>query len=107
MANMDDHDIRERRRLGMEFDATLTPKQRELLAIGASSAVQWTPKQLEIMKELQPYLDGMTLEQQQKLGAMDVFQDGYEAGQAVGGKLGILIAVLVVALVILLLISHC
>jgi len=100
MPDLSDDATRERRRLGRLFDATITQEQRQLFAIGRGSDIVWTAEQREILQKLQPYLEGLTLEEQQKLGAMDVVQDGYEAGQAAGQKLGTLISVLVIGVML-------
>lgn len=90
----------ELRRLHRELDSTLTPKQRQLLAVGALSEKMCTPQQIEILKRMEPYLAGLTPEQSRHLGVLDTFAEGYEAGQKSGHKLGMVIAVLVIAFII-------
>ena len=53
----------EQRRLHRELESTLTPKQRQLLVVGALSKEICTPQQIEILRRMDPYLEGLTVEQ--------------------------------------------
>jgi hypothetical protein len=89
----------ELRRLYRELEPTLTPKQRELMVVGALHPSMLTPTQLEIVKKMEPYLNGLTPEQSRQLGMLDTFAEGYEAGQQEGTRVGLIIGIAVVILI--------
>ena len=91
----------ELRRLHSELDSTLTPKQRQLLVVGALSPNLCTPQQIEILRRMDAYLEGLTVQQARRLGALDTFAEGYEAGQESRRKLGKIIAVIVISILII------
>ena len=76
----------ELRRLSHELESTLTPKQRQLIVVGALTEAMCTPRQIEILKRMDPYLEGLTPEQARQLGVMDTFAEGYEAGEESGRR---------------------
>lgn len=85
---MDRFYTHELRRLHKQFEATLTPKQRQLLLVGALKDDMCTSRQIELRKNIDQYLVGLTPEQAARLGAIDVFMEGVEKGQAEGERLG-------------------
>jgi hypothetical protein len=72
---------KELNRLHHELVATLTPNQRQLLAAGALTPEMCTPQQLEILNKMNPYLEGLNLQETANLAVMHEFTGGYEAGQ--------------------------
>jgi hypothetical protein len=74
-------------RLHHELVATLTPKQRQLLTVGGLTPEMCTPQQLEILKKMDPYLEGLNLQQVKNLAVLDTFAEGYEKGQESGRRL--------------------
>jgi alkylhydroperoxidase/carboxymuconolactone decarboxylase family protein YurZ len=88
-------------RLQRELEATLTPKQRQLLSVGALTSQMCTPEQLEILKKMDSYLEGLTPEQAKQRAVMDTFAEGWEAGRESGQKLvKIMIVIFVGTLII-------
>jgi hypothetical protein len=65
----------------------LRPKQRQLLTVGALTPEMCTPQQLEILNRMNPYLEGLNLQQTAKLAVLDEFAEGYEKGQESGRNL--------------------
>ncbi len=84
----------------MKVDASLTPKQRQLAVVGALKEQMLTPAQLEILKKMDPYLEGLTPEQCRKLAIIDTIAEGYEAGQRAGSSMETMIAVGLILLLI-------
>lgn len=84
-----------------ELESTLTPRQRQLLAVGALTPEMCTPQQIDILKKMDPYLEGLTPEQAGRLGAMDTFAEGWEAGEESGNRLVKIMGVVFAAGVIL------
>jgi hypothetical protein len=77
---------RELDRIHNEFVSSLTPQQRRLAA-GVLTGTMCTPRQQEILHKMDPYLDGLTLEQvnrlavyDQKLANQEEFDRGWQAG---------------------------
>jgi hypothetical protein len=94
----------ELRFLWRELDRTLTPKQRQLLTVGAARPEHFTSAQREILQKAEAHLKGLTPEQARRLGIMDTFAEGYEKGQKFGTALvlgGIVLFVLVFLAVLL------
>ncbi len=93
----------ELRRIYRQLNATLTPKQRQLLAVGAARPEIFTPAQLELLKQAEPFLEGLTPEQARQLGMLDTFSEGYEAGHEAGNTIGVMLFVggIIVALAII------
>lgn len=98
---MDRLSTQELRRLHNELASTLTPKQRQLLAVGALSEKMCTPQQVEILKRMDHYVEGLTPEQAGRLAVLDTVAEGYEAGHKSGRNIGKIIAAAVVAFMIL------
>ena len=87
------------RRLSHQFEATLTPEQRQLAVVGALKEEMLSPAQQEILKKMRPYLDGLTPEQSRQLGTLDTFAEGYEAGEKAGSNIGVAIGVGIILLI--------
>jgi fumarylacetoacetate (FAA) hydrolase family protein len=64
--------------LHQEFEATLTDSQRQLIASGGLSAELLTPGQIEILRKMEPYLQGLTPEQIRLLGLQDGIREAQE-----------------------------
>jgi len=97
-------------RLHHELESTLTPKQRQLLAVGALTKEMCTSQQIAILSRMTPYLEGLTTEQAGRLGAMHTFAEGWEAGQKSGEehvrKIKIILIIVFLIVVFLVIISN-
>lgn len=92
-------------RLQHELEATLTPKQRQLLSVGALTSQMCTPEQLEILRKMDTHLEGLSVEQAKQRAVMDTFAEGREAGRESGQKLvKIMIVLFIVGLILALII---
>jgi hypothetical protein len=56
----------------------------------------YTPEQLQILKKMSPYLEGLTPEQARQLGFLDAIREGYEAGEKAGNAILVLIIAFIV-----------
>lgn len=83
---MDRLHTHELRRLHHELESTLTPKQRQLMVVGALTPQMCTPDQIKILERMDPYLEGLTIEQAKQLAVIDVFAKGREAGKEAGQR---------------------
>jgi hypothetical protein len=64
-----------------------------------------TPEQIEILQKMDPYLEGLTVEQARQLAAIDVFAEGCEAGREAGKRdLKIMATVFIVLIIFALLV---
>jgi hypothetical protein len=82
---------RELDRIHNEFVSTLTPQQRRLLSAGIQ--VTLTTQHQEILHEMEPYLEGLTLDQIKRLALYDQqmanqeeFNRGWQAGWESGER---------------------
>jgi len=106
---MDRLHTQELRRLSDELNSTLTPKQRQLAVVSALKPEMLNADQQRILKQMEPYLEGLSFEQARQLAITDVIAEGYEKGQRDGAalvKVFVGIVVLVVLLVLLLVLQR-
>lgn len=87
-------------RLFHQLNATLTPKQRQALVVGALQADMMTPAQIEIMKRMESYLQGLTPQQCRQLGMVDTFREEYDRGRKSGNVIAIWFSVGAILLMI-------
>jgi hypothetical protein len=100
----------ELRRLSKQLEATLTPRQRQLLLLGrpiSDEMMQWTDYQKELNRQMAPFLEGLSFEEGRQLGAQDVFDEGYERGREAGRRLVWMIGVIFLLIVFSILVAHC
>jgi len=80
------------RRLADQFNATLTPHQRQLALVGALKPAHLSGRQIEILKAMEAtnYLNpNLTVEQARQFGTLDLIEEYREKGEAAGDALAL------------------
>jgi hypothetical protein len=101
------------RGLADQFNATLTPQQRQLLLVGALKDEHLSGGQLEILKAMKAtnYLNpNLTVEQARQFGAVDLIEEYREKGESAGDALALKFKIMAGAvglLIVLLILLRC
>lgn len=92
------------RRLADQFNATLTPHQRQLALVGALKEQHLSGVQIEILKAMEAtnYLNpNLTVEQARQFGALDLMEEYRERGEKAGDALALKFKLMAGALALL------